>query len=306
MSDIKLFRVGADGAQELTGSSVAVEKSLQMLVERHMETFLGVRFLASEYATGRSHGGRIDTLGIDENNCPVIVEYKRALNENVINQGLFYLNWLMDHKGDFKVLVQERYVSGQADDIQWHAPRLLCIAGDFTKYDEQAIQQIPRAIELIRYRRYGDDLVLFQLVTATVGEAAPTRRPEPAPTGGMERIEPVVLLKLQQTSSHVRDRYERLHAFLLGLGDDVRTRTVKNYIAYRRLRNFATVEFRPKTDRILVYANVDPDSIVLEPGFTKDRRPMGDTGVWSLEITVDDDADLDRAKPLLARSYEAS
>jgi len=51
---------------------------------------LGIKFLASEYSTGKIYGGRIDTLGIDENGCPVIIEYKRALNENVINQGLFY------------------------------------------------------------------------------------------------------------------------------------------------------------------------------------------------------------------------
>jgi hypothetical protein len=48
---------------------------------------LGVRFLASEFVT--SNGGRIDTLGLDENGCPVVIlEYKRASNENVINQGL--------------------------------------------------------------------------------------------------------------------------------------------------------------------------------------------------------------------------
>lgn len=91
MSDIKLFRTSAQGVQELPGQSVAVEKSLQTLIEQNSEAFLGVRLLASEYATGKTHGGRIDTLGLDENGCPVIVEYKRALNENVINQGLFYL-----------------------------------------------------------------------------------------------------------------------------------------------------------------------------------------------------------------------
>jgi CheY-like chemotaxis protein len=40
----------------------------------------------------------MDSLGIDENGSPVIVEYKRSTNENVINQGLFYLNWLMGHR----------------------------------------------------------------------------------------------------------------------------------------------------------------------------------------------------------------
>lgn len=71
------------------GKAVAVEKSLQLIIERHLETFLGVPFLASEYSTGKRHADRIDTLGINENNSPVIIEYKRSLNENVINQGLF-------------------------------------------------------------------------------------------------------------------------------------------------------------------------------------------------------------------------
>jgi RecB family endonuclease NucS len=85
MSDIKLFRIASDSVHELSGTSVALEMSLQSLIERHLEAFLGVRFLASEYTTGKTHGGRIDTLGIDENNSPVIIEYKRATNENVIN-----------------------------------------------------------------------------------------------------------------------------------------------------------------------------------------------------------------------------
>jgi len=54
---------------------VAVEKSLQEMIEQNLDVFLGVRFLATEYYTGKVHGGRIDTLGIDENGCPVIIEY---------------------------------------------------------------------------------------------------------------------------------------------------------------------------------------------------------------------------------------
>src|SRR5688500_2544989 len=141
---------------ELEGSSVAVERSIQILIENHLNTFLGVRFLQAEYATGKTHGGRIDTLGIDENGCPVIVEYKRSLNENVINQGLFYLDWLMDHKAEFELLVQRKLGPETAAEIEWSTPRLLCIAGEFTKYDAYAVQQIPRSIELIRYRKYGE------------------------------------------------------------------------------------------------------------------------------------------------------
>jgi RecB family endonuclease NucS len=73
MSDIKLFQINGSEVRELAGQSVAVEKSLQILIENHLEAFLGVRLLASEYSTGKTHGGRIDTLGLDENGCPVII-----------------------------------------------------------------------------------------------------------------------------------------------------------------------------------------------------------------------------------------
>jgi RecB family endonuclease NucS len=137
MSDIKLFRIQKDEILELEGRSASVEKSLQTQMEAHLEAFLGVRFLATEYSTGKTHGGRIDTLGVDENGCPVIIEYKRAMNENVINQGLFYLDWLMDHKAEFILLVMKELGKEVSDTVEWSSPRLLCVAGDFTKYDVQ-------------------------------------------------------------------------------------------------------------------------------------------------------------------------
>lgn len=77
MSDIKLFKISKEDATELLGKSAALEKDLQAQIEENMETFLGIRFLATEYITGKTHKGRIDSLGLDENNCPVIIEYKR-------------------------------------------------------------------------------------------------------------------------------------------------------------------------------------------------------------------------------------
>src|SRR4030042_430166 len=130
MSDIKLFQIGKNRITELEGKSVQIEKSLQTIIERNLEAFLGVRFLETEYGTGPKHGGRIDTLGIDENNCPVIIEYKRATNENIINQGLFYIDWLLDHKAEFELLVQKKLGKNVSEHIEWGGERLICIAGD--------------------------------------------------------------------------------------------------------------------------------------------------------------------------------
>jgi hypothetical protein len=78
MTAIKLFNLDGGSAIEILGSATALEKSLQHLIEQNLEPLLGIRFLGSEYSTGPKHGGRIDTLGIDENAGPVIIEYKVA------------------------------------------------------------------------------------------------------------------------------------------------------------------------------------------------------------------------------------
>lgn len=155
MSDIKLFRVDNGKAQELAGSALTIEKTLQTLIERMM---LGIRFVASEHSTGKAHSGRIDTLGLDENGSPVILEYKRSSNENVINQGLFYLDWLLDHRAEFTLLAMKVLGSDVEEEIDWSAPRLVCVAGDFTRYHEDAVSQIGRNIELYRYRWYAEGL----------------------------------------------------------------------------------------------------------------------------------------------------
>jgi predicted transport protein len=303
MSDIKLFRIVDGSVTQLAGTSIAVEKSLQHLIEEHLEEFLGVTFLASEYSTGKTHGGRIDTLGIDENGYPVIIEYKRSLNQNVINQGLYYLDWLMDHQGEFTLLVQAKLGKELADGIEWSKPRLLCIAGDFTRYDTHAVQQMGRNIELIRYQRYSDEFLLFELVNAPVVQTVLEPVQDNGATGKPKPIYKTITEVLDQANPDLRDRYEALKAYLLALGD-VQINTLKYYFAFKRIKNFACVEFRTMQNNILVYVKVDPDSVTLEKDFTRDVRNIGHYGTGDLEITIRNDEDLERAKGLLVKSYE--
>lgn len=304
MSDIKLFKTIGKVVEELAGSSVELERSLQTLIERNLETFLGVRFLASEYSTGKEHGGRMDTLGIDENGCPVIIEYKRASNENVINQGLFYLDWLMDHRGDFELLVLKILGKEDAENIEWSAPRLLCIAGDFSKYDEHAVKQMDRNIELIRYRRYEPDLLMLDLVNATTAQTSANGGA--SRSGGSRSERRTVTSYIEKADRKLRDRYEAIRAYLLALGDDVQEKTLQNYIAFKRIKNFACVEVHINTKNILVYVKIDPDRLELVDGFTRDMRGIGHFGTGDLEIVIRNDDDFERAKPLLIKSYEAS
>ena len=306
MSDIQLFRLVAGTATELPGRAAAIEKQLQSLIETQMPALLGVRFLASEYATGKTHKGRIDSLGLDENGCPVIVEYKRHSNENVINQGLFYLDWLLDHQAEFRWLVMEKLGKDVADAIDWAGTRLLCIAADFTRYDQHAVQQIPRNVELLRYKLFADDLLLLELVNAVSVADATAGKPGAEASGKPKAVSKDKTFdeQLALATPEIRTVYEALASFLLSLGDDVQEKRLKLYIAFRRLKNFASVVMYP--NRMLVMLKVDPDSVALEEGFSRDVREIGHWGTGDLELTLRTMADLAKAKPLLERSYGES
>lgn len=309
MSDLKLFRLVNGHAEELTGGAVALEKTLQTVIESNMETLFGVRFLASEFSTGPKHGGRIDSLGLDENGSPVIFEYKRAVNENVINQGLFYLDWLMDHRGDFTVLVQTRLGSDASSDIDWTAPRLVCVASDFTRYDEHAIAQMGRSIELVRYRDFDGGFLTLDLVASTAGQPLPPLAQATLPSGrkkGKAQSAATVTELLAKASGSLKSLYADLDAQLLALGDDVTMTTRKFYFAYRRIKNFACVEVHPSSATLLMYVKVNPDTIELAEGFTRDVRNIGHFGTGDLEIKIKTNADLERALPLIRTSYAAS
>ncbi len=310
MSDLKLFKLSADHVSELTVSSMALEKSLQTLIEKHLDTFLGVTFLASEFSTGPKTGGRMDTLGIDENGAPVIIEYKKATNANVINQGLFYLDWLLDHKDSFKILVMEKLGADKINMIDWTSPRLLCIAGDFSKYDLHAVGQMQRNIELIRYAKYGDDLLALDLInrisapsnsggTSNTGTGSGTA---PKPAGIYKSVSEY----LDQSDTELKDRFDALKSMILEFGDDVEFKTLKLYFAFRRLKNFACVEVHPQSRKLLVFVKHPDPAAVAEVKFARDVTNIGHFGTGNLELTLSSKSDVEKARHLIEQSYEAN
>lgn len=300
MSEIKLFRTGGNEISELAGGAVDLERSLQTQFEKHLEALLGVRFLASEF---RITDGRMDTLGIDENNSPVIIEYKRSSNENVINQGLFYLNWLVDHQGDFALLVQQKLGMDEAKAIDWSGPRLICIANNFTKYDEHAVKQMNRNIDLVRYRQFPPDLLLLELLTSASAMNGSGSGLPSATISSTTASKTTVTDHLRDANTEIRDRYEMIRDYLLACGDDVQEKTLENYVAFRRIKNFACVQLRNQIGKIMVYLRIDPANVDIEEGFMRDMRNKGHYGTGDLEINILSDEDFERAKPFFDRAY---
>lgn len=293
MSDIKLFET-VGSVKELLSSKVHLEKELQNLIEDNMELFFGVRFLKSEYTITN---GRMDSIGIDENNSPVIFEYKRSSNENVINQGLFYLDWLLDHKGDFQMLVIEKMGMDVANAIDWSVPSVICIASDFTKYDIHAVNQMQRNIKLVKYRKYSNGQILFEHLNTPIVKQVE----QDTVLGAEKKGSKTHQEKLKEASQNIRNIYYELCNYIESLGDDISANQLKLYLAYKTTQNLACIEIYKK--HVTVYLKLSPDLVDLEAGFSKDMRGIGHYGTGDLQLTLKTVEDFNKAKALIDRAY---
>ena len=294
MADIKLFNINKT-VKEYQSGTVTLEKELQTVIENNMNTFFGVTFLASEYRT--TDGGRMDSIGIDENHCPVIFEYKRSMKENVINQGLFYLNWLLDHKDSFKVLVIEKLGLKAADDIDWTMPRVVCIAGDFTKYDESAIKQMNRNISLIRYKKFGDDLLMFEQINENIAAAISEDTSVSKPKSSDKTFEE----QINGADKEIKVLYQNLSNYILSLGDDISETHLKLYAAFEKIRNIVTVVALKK--KLVINLPIDVSTVTFEEGFSRDVTNIGHWGCGAVEVQLKNKADFEKAKALIDRAY---
>lgn len=297
MADIRLFSL-SNGVKELPSTSMGLEKELQTIIEQNMVAFFGVTFLKSEYTITN---GRIDSLGLDENYCPVIFEYKRSTNENVINQGLFYLDWLLDHKADFKLLVMEELGKNVADEIDWSMPCVICIANDFTKYDEHAVNQMQRNIKLVRYKKFGKDMILFEHINAPnvkplvdTDTTAPTAKRNSGVTKTFAQ-------QFESAEKPIQNTYLSIRDYIMSLGDDMTENQLKYYVAFKKIRNIACVEVYQS--KIIIHLAIDPKTIDIQKDFTRDMSKTGHFGTGDLQVTVKEMVDFERAKPLIDRAY---
>ncbi len=90
--------------------------------------------------------------------------------------------------------------------------------------------------------------------------------------------------QLIAASKPLRDLFDALKLTCLGFGDDVQMKTLKLYVAFKRIKNFASVEVKSGSNELVVYVKIDPDSIPIEPGFTRDVRDVGHWGTGDLQL----------------------
>jgi predicted transport protein len=215
------------------------EFNLRDLFADNLESLLGIRFVEKEYPIAE---GRVDTFGLDENNSPVIIEYKWKENDQVLAQGLFYYNWLITNKKHFELLVEKRL--GKIK-VNWEQPRVLLIAQGFDRYTIGAVQQ-EKNIELFTYQYYEPDILqLESLFTPTVVKHTKKSPPDNSISYDLE-------YHLSKASNDIKEKYQTLRDKILQLQDVEEKMDQKSGITYRTTRSFVKFEFMANQIRLLL------------------------------------------------------
>ena len=101
-----IFIAEKDSLNRITEQPFIIERDLQRLVEKNINTIFGINYVSSEFELNDL---RVDTVGFDnESNSFVIIEYKRDKNFSVIDQGYAYLALMLNNKADFILQYNEQ------------------------------------------------------------------------------------------------------------------------------------------------------------------------------------------------------
>lgn len=298
-----LFKIKNSNVSKLSIVDLQKEKNIQTLFEQNLLTILNVDFLATEYST--SFGGRIDTLGIDKNGSPVIIEYKRNQNDNVINQGLSYLRWLLDHKADFEILCRNKKID---IEIDWTSPRVICVAESYNKFDLDTVEILPIKIELLKYRIYEDDILFVESESQKVVRISTTK------IFKKEKIEKEKLLKLQKdytlethlqvASKDIKELFMQLKEMITSLDDSIIEEAKAKYIAYKLTTNFVDIVIQKNA--IKAFLNVPSGKLNDSFGIARDLTKPKIVGHWGngdYEVLIKNKEELIKLFELIKQSY---
>ncbi len=285
------------------------EKVLQDLIEKNLEAVFDCRFVASEYATGAQHAGRIDTLALSEDSNPVILEYKKTQSSDLINQSLFYLAWLDDHRGDFEVAA--RHALGKVE-IDWSAIRVICVAPNYRRYDLYAVQVMGANIELWTYRLFDNKTLFLEEVLQKSADSGltgtkPSKDPKMVAAGKKAAITRATATyavedHFEGKPGYIRDLGLAISEFITGLDPSIREVPKKQYIAYKTTKNIVCMEM--KKAKIHVFLKLDPKKHPGPDGISRDVSSIGHYGTGDLEITIRKEEDFEAAKASIELAYQ--
>ena len=284
---MKIFTSKKGQLSQLKQQKFKLEKDIQRLFEENLTLLSGYIFIRSEFSIKNS---RIDTLAFDpETQAFVIIEYKRQQNSSVVDQGISYLNLMLEYKADFIVEYNEKQKFPlKRNDVDWSQSKVIFVSPTFNDFQIQATNFKDLPIELWEVNRFDNDIITLNIINKS--KSAPNIKAVSIEKN--EEFSTLKEIKVYQESDHLSDKsdfiqelYEDFKQGILNLDPDIEINTRKLYIAFKKDRNIADIRIQQKNLKIwinLPYGELDDPK-----NLAKNVSNTGHWGNGDYEITTE-------------------
>ncbi|MDV4071000.1 hypothetical protein CMT45_04650 [Elizabethkingia anophelis] len=283
--------------------SFKLEKEIQMLFEANVETILNLKLIKSEFTI---KSNRIDTLAFDaESKAFVIIEYKRSQNYSVVDQGISYLNLMLEYKADFIIEYNETQKGNlKRSDVDWSQTKVIFVSPSFTDFQKTASNFKDLAIELWEIKQFENDVVVINPIKKS--KSAPSiRQINQNENSELNKVVKEIKIYTEEDhtegkSDHIIELYEVYKNAILALSSEIEIVPKKMYIAFKLKNNI--VDIRVQQKNLILWLNMKKGTLDDPKKLTTDASVKGHYGNGDYELSVTDTSNLEYIMSLIKQA----
>lgn len=276
-----------------------LEREIQSIFESNLQNIMGLLFVKSEFTIKNK---RIDTLAYDkQTNAFIIIEYKRDKNYSVVDQGLTYLNLMLQNKAEFILTYNETLKDAlHSKDVDWTQSRVAFVSPSFTDNQISASDFKDFGIELWEIKQFENNTISINTIKKSRG--APSIKPLLENSESLKEVKENIKVYTEEDhfsngSDYIIELYEKFKSSILNLTDGIEILPQKYYIAFKKGSNISDIEIQKKSLKIFINAKIgtldDPKGLV------KDVSNIGHRGNGDYQIQIENDNDLEYIMSLI-------
>lgn len=280
-----------------------LEKDIQNLFEANLIALNNLQFIKSEFTIKNN---RIDTLAFDEeSNAFVIIEYKRSQNYSVIDQGVSYLNLMLEYKADFIVEYNESQKETlKRSDVDWSQSRIIFVSPSFTDFQKQSSNFKDLSIELWEIKQFENDVIVINPIKKS--KSAPSIK-QVQNNDNSEISKVTQEIKIYNEEDHISGKsddiielYETFKNAILQLSSDIEVVPKKMYVAFKLKNNIVDIRIQQKN--LIFWINMKKETLDDPKNLTIDASSKGHYGNGDYELSISDTQNLEYIMSLIKQA----
>lgn len=296
---MEIYKIQAQNLHAIKEQPFKLEKEMQKVFEDNLAVLTGLTLVKSEFSLKQF---RFDTLAFDdEKKAFVVIEYKRDKSQSVVDQGVSYLNAMLDYKDSLILEYNEQNLGKvlKRHHIDWSQTRILFVANSFNDYQKNSTNFKNLGIELVEFKRYEHHLLTVNFIERS------KHAPVLSKTSGVadEAVNVVTNITkeimvydedylLQNSSEYIQELFEKFKLAILNLDDELQLSCTKLYVAFKKNKT-NIVDIAIQRDALKIWINSAWGGLNEPKGIFRDMSNIGHHGNGDYQIIVKDTEQLE-------------